>query len=347
MKFNTLDKKILIIAPAWVGDLVMAQTLFKLLRSKYQSGLTLDIFASKFLHPIISRMPEIDNIIENSFQHKELKLRQRIRFGLNLRKKKYDEVIILPNSIKSAIMPFFAGIKKRTGFIGESRYILINNYYKLDKTILPLMIDRFCALANEGNKVIDINFPLLKIDTNNQGILRRQFNLDKNKIMIAFCPAAEYGLAKRWPPEYFARLANLLDSNIYQIVILGSKKDKEIAEQILECSNFPIVNLCGKTDLKDVVDILALCEHTITNDSGLMHTAASVNSHIIAIYGSTSENFTPPLTKNAEIVKINLECSPCFARTCKFGHYNCLKMILPEMILEKISLAKNFHGKNS
>lgn len=332
-----MQRKILIIAPAWVGDLVMSQTLFKLLRSQYPNNLIIDVFASKFLHPLISRIPEVDSIIENPFLHKELNLLKRIKVGLDLRKNKYDEVIILPNSIKSAITPFFAGIKKRTGFIGESRYILLNNYFKLDKELLPLMIDRFCALANNGKKVENIKFPALQIDLKNQEVLCQLFSLDKNKTLIAFCPAAEYGPAKRWPPEYFAKLADLLDKDTYQIVILGSKKDTEISSQITQNTQQPIIDLCGKTDLKDAIDILSLSKHTVTNDSGLMHIAASVNSHIIAIYGSTSEGFTPPLNKNAEIVKFKLECSPCFQRTCRFSHYNCLKMITPEKVFAKIN----------
>lgn len=327
--------KILIIAPAWVGDLVMSQTLFKLLRRKYPNNLTIDVFASKFLHPLIARMPEVDNIIDNPFQHKEFNLLKRIKVGLSLRKNKYDEVIILPNSIKSAITPFFAGIKKRTGFIGESRYILLNNYFKLNKNALPLMIDRFCALGNGGQKANHIEFPKLETDSKNQEILRNKFNLNNSRTLIAFCPSAEYGPAKRWPPEHFAKLADLLDENKYQIVILGSQKDSEISQQITQRTMHSVIDLCGKTDLKDAIDILGLCKHTITNDSGLMHIAASVNSHVIAMYGSTSENFTPPLSTNAEIVKITLECSPCFERTCKFGHYNCLRAISPESIYEK------------
>lgn len=332
----SINQKILIIAPAWVGDLVMSQTLFKLLRQQYPDNLIIDVFAAKFLHPLIARMPEVNNIIENPFKHKEFNLLKRIKIGLNLRKNKYDEVIILPNSIKSAIMPFFAGIKKRTGFIGESRYILLNNYFKLDKIAQPLMIDRFCALANNGKKVENIEFPALQTDLENQESLRQRFNLDKTKTLIAFCPAAEYGPAKRWPPEYFAKLADLLDNSTYQIVILGSKKDTEISSQITQRSKHPIIDLCGKTDLKDAIDILHMSKHTVTNDSGLMHIAASVNSHVIAIYGSTSEGFTPPLNETANVIKITLECSPCFQRTCKFGHYNCLRTISAESIYKKM-----------
>ena len=329
--------KMLIIAPAWVGDLVMSQTLLKLLQQKFQGNLAIDIFANKFLHPILLRMPEVTNIMENPFQHKSLQLIQRIKLSFHLRKNKYDEVIVLPNSLKSALTPFFAVIKKRTGFIGESRYILLNNYYKLDKIYLPLMVDRFCALGNDGIKVENISFPRLQVNMENQNLLLNKFNLSQDKALIAFCPAAEYGPAKRWPPEYFARLADLIPEDKYQILILGSKKDLALSNEIIGKTHKKIINCCGETNLADAVDILAMAKYTVTNDSGLMHIACAVNSKVLAIYGSTSTNFTPPLNSTAEIIKIDLECSPCFQRTCKFGHYNCLKQISPAMLLSKIS----------
>lgn len=328
--------KILIVAPAWVGDLVMSQTLYKELMRHYDDNVTIDVFASDFLLPLLKRMPEINEVIINPFQHKELNLLGRIKLGLSLCKHKYNEVIILPNSLKSALMPFFTRIKKRTGFVGESRCILLNNIFKLDKIKLPLMIDRFCALADNGKKVENIQFPGLTLDSTNQTLLQNKFGIESNKSLIAFCPGAEYGEAKRWGPKYFARLADLIDKNLYQIVILGSNKDLDVSMEIIQASKNSIINLCGKTNLADAVDILGMAKYTVTNDSGLMHIAASVNSHVIAIYGSTSEEFTPPLCKNKDIVKIRLECSPCFQRTCKFGHYNCLNLITPETIFAKI-----------
>lgn len=331
--------KILIIAPSWVGDMVMAQTLFKSLHAKYDY-LQIDVFANNWALDILKRMPEVTNIIPNPFLHGEFKLLDRIKLGLELRTEKYDQAFILPNSFKSSIIPFFASIKKRTGFIGESRFWFINDIYKLDKKALPLMIDRFCALANNGKKPTNIPYPKLNINQDNQEALIDKFKIDLNKTIIAFCPAAEYGEAKRWPANYFSELANLISKvkpNV-QILILGSLKDLNIANEIIEGVTNPetTINVCGKTNLADVVDLLSLCQITVTNDSGLMHIAAACNSQILAIYGSTSPGFTPPLTSRYQIVKLDLECSPCFERTCKFSHYNCLKLITPQIILQKL-----------
>ena len=329
--------KVLIIAPAWVGDMVMAQTLFKSLKQRHKEQLVLDVFTPNFASGLILRMPEVTNIIINPFLHGKLDLIQRIKTGFSLRKNKYNQVIVLPNSLKSAITPFFANIKKRTGFVGESRYGLLNDIYKLDKIKLPLMIDRFCALDNNGEKPGVIQWPELLIDSINQKLLLEKFKIDAKKPIIVFCPAAEYGPAKRWPPEHFAKLADLLSD--YQVVILGSKKDITISEAIINNvhDKSKIFDLCGKTSLENTVDILASAKYVVTNDSGLMHISCAVGTNVIAIYGSSSPTFTPPLSKSARILQLKLDCSPCFERTCRYGHYNCLKSITPDMIKMQLS----------
>ena len=341
--------KVLIIAPAWVGDLVMSQTLFKLLNKKYGANLELDVFAAVSVQTMLSRMPEVNNIIINPFAHQELSLIKRIKLGILLRQTHYDQVFVLPNSFKSALMPFFAKIKKRTGFIGETRYGLLNDIYKLDKHQLPLMIDRFCALANNGIKPVNIEYPQLTINKNNQQQLIAKFNLDPMRPIIAFCPAAEYGPAKRWFPEHFANLADMLIKDDYQVIILGSNKDVAIGEEIIDavitaqrhaCPGIhknKILNICGKTNLADAIDLLGLSHTVITNDSGLMHIACAVNSKVVALYGASSPKFTPPLSNKSEIIQIKLFCSPCMRRTCRFGHYNCLRFITPKMVYDKIS----------
>ena len=350
--------KILIIAPAWVGDLVMSQTLFKLLKKQYGDDLELDVCANTWAGGILSRMPEVNNVIANPFAHKELSLLKRIKLGKSIRQKQYDQVFVLPNSFKSAIIPFFAKIKKRTGFIGESRFCVLNDIYKLDKQKLPLMIDRFCALANGGEKPLNIEYPRLTTDKNNQQLLITKFNLDPERSIIAFCPAAEYGPAKRWFPEHFAKLADMLIKDNYQVIILGSDKDVAIGEEIIDKTTIiasaseaiqqsvipakagihknKIINVCGKTNLTDAIDLLGLSHTVVTNDSGLMHIACAVNSNVVALYGASSPKFTPPLSDKAAIIQIKLFCSPCMQRTCRFGHYNCLKFITPAMVYAKI-----------
>lgn len=330
--------KVLIIAPAWVGDMVMSQTLFKQLYQQYQEQLELDVLVSSWASGLVLRMPEVHQILENPFTHGKLDLIKRIQLGLKLRAKRYDQVFLLANSFKSAITPFFAGIKRRTGFVGEGRYGLLNEIYPLNKQQLPLMIDRFCALANAGQKPLTIEWPKLTIDHTNQQQLLHKFNLASDQPVIAFCPAAEYGPAKRWPVEHFAKLADLLIKDGFKVLVLGSAKDTRISQKIVELvkDKSGIVDVCGQTRLIDAIDLLAKADHVVTNDSGLMHIACAVGSQVIAVYGSSSPDFTPPLSSTAQILALSLNCSPCFARTCRFDHYHCLKFITPEMVLARI-----------
>ncbi|MDD3265735.1 MAG: lipopolysaccharide heptosyltransferase II [Burkholderiales bacterium] len=335
--------KILIVAPAWVGDMVMGQTLLKLLKNRYGDNCQIDVLVNDWAKDVAKRMPEVTQVFLNPFKHGEFGLMNRIKLGLSLRKERYDQTFVLPNSLKSAIIPFFAGIKRRTGFVGEMRYGLLNDVYKLDKEALPLMIDRFCALANDGKKPAKIDYPAFSIDKDNQQNILNKFGLALDKPIVCICPAAEYGPAKRWPTKHFATLTQMLSSKGYQVWIMGSAKDNEIADEVISLAdkNENLVNLCGKTNLVDVFDILAMAKSVVSNDSGLMHIACAVGAHVVALYGSSSPGFTPPLSGKASIVKIDIECSPCFARTCKFDHYHCLWGITPEVVFENIlSLSK-------
>lgn len=337
---ETNELKVLVIAPSWVGDAVMSQSLLKYLK-KVHNNSKIDIFAHKHLFGLFQRMPEVNNIIINPFVHGSIDIIRRITIGYELKKNNYDEVYVLPNTYKSALIIFFASIKKRLGFVGEFRYGILNKVFKLNENELPLMVDRFCALANNGKKVLNIEYPSLELNIDNQNKLKNQFNISTNAKLIIMCPSAEYGPSKRWPIEYFAKLANNLVQKGFSVLLLGSNKDDPLVNQILSLieanSIDKIINACGKTNLADCVDLLSLGSIAITNDTGLMHIASAVNTSVIAIYGSTTPKFTPPLSKKAHILKMDISCSPCFQRTCKFGHYHCLKFVTPEMVYEKIN----------
>lgn len=330
--------RILVIAPAWVGDIVMSQSLLKSIKQKYGFNTHIDLLINPIFKPLALRMPEVDCVINNPFAHGSLQLFKRIKLGLSLRKNKYDQIYVLPNSLKSAIVPFFAG-KVRIGFTGEARYGLINQRYDLDKAKLPLMVQRFCALTNDGNLPKTIDYPKLSADLANQNYLITKLELNPRLPIIGFCPGAEYGISKRWDPTYFAKLADLLnDAKPCQIILLGNAKDQAVTQLIEKHSKQKLINLCGKTSLGDAVDLLSLCSHVVSNDSGLMHIAASLNTNLIALFGSTSPNFTPPLSDHAHILKANLACSPCFKRECQYGHYNCQNLITPHMLLKHIKV---------
>lgn len=326
---------ILIIGPAWVGDMVMAQSLFMTLTQTRNEPL-IDVVAPAWSLPLLARMPEVNQGIALPVKHKQLGLGRRWKLGRSLKRAGYDQAIVLPRSYKAALVPWFARIPRRTGYRGEMRYGAINDMRKLDKSVLSQTVQRYVALGHEGNaaQAPAIPRPALRIDKENQQTLLRRFDLDTEKPVIAMMPGAEYGPAKRWPTDYFTELARRLVSQGKQIWVLGSPKEVALGEEIAQVNG--VTNLCGKTELVDVVDLLALCAQAVTNDSGLMHVACASGTKVIAIYGSSDPAYTPPLSATAQVVYKHLACSPCFKRTCPLGHTNCLKMIKPDDVADLI-----------
>jgi heptosyltransferase-2 len=330
-----MPTKILIVAPAWVGDMVMAQVLFRFLKQQYPDAV-IDVVTPKATRALLAYMPEIRHSIPLDIQHKEFGFLKRIKLAWALRKEKYDWAIVLPNSWKSALVPFLAGIKKRTGFRGEMRYVLLNDLFILDKKILPLMIQRFLALGNQGRNA-DYQHYLPTFFPSKEEITKviEKYEINKQPI-IALCPGAAFGPSKRWPPEYFAQVALKKLSESYRVFIFGSPEDLSAAEKIMALTQNACVNLVGKTNLLEAVNVLSLVEKVVTNDSGLMHIACALQKQGVAIYGSSSPQFTPPLFSGMKILSLNIECSPCFQRECPLGHWRCMKELMPEMVIKNL-----------
>ena len=330
---QAMGQDILVVGPSWVGDMVMAQALFMRLRQRHPQA-AIDVLAPGWSLPILARMPEVRAGIELPLGHGEFGFAVRRRIGRELRSKNYAQAIVLPGSWKSALVPFFARIPRRTGYRREFRYGLLNDLRTLDKGILPTTVQQFLALAEDGavTQAPPIPPPRLRADPQRVAALRQQLGLDPQKPAVALMPGAEYGPAKRWPPQYFAELSGRLTAAGYQVWVLGSAKEKELAASIAQ-GRADIHDLSGRTQLADVVDLLAAARAAVSNDSGLMHVAAAVDTRLVAIYGSSSPKMTPPLSAQAQVLYLGLDCSPCFARTCPLGHLNCLRQITPDQVL--------------
>ena len=329
--------KILVVAPSWIGDTLLAQPLFARLREKLP-GVEIDALAPGWTAPALRRMPEIAEVMEAPFGHGELKLSGRRRLGHALRPRGYSEAVVLPNTFKSALVPFFAAIPRRTGFVGELRYGLLNVVHKLDAARLPLMAERYAQLAEKPGEPVVRPLPevRLRVDDANRLATLQRLGLSPEKPVVAFCPGAEYGPAKRWPARHFAELARRLTARGRAVWLFGSDKDKAIGEEVVRLSDGAPVNLCGRTDLAGAIDLLSLAEVVVSNDSGLMHVAAGVGRPIIALYGSSSPEHTPPLSPKARLVSTGIECSPCYARECPLGHFKCMNELSPERVMREI-----------
>ncbi|MDF3055334.1 MAG: rfaF [Gammaproteobacteria bacterium] len=339
MSKNIPAQKTLIIGPSWVGDMVMAQSLFKLLKQRHPDR-QIDVLAPAWTHGLLNRMPEVTQALSSPFQHKQLKLRQRKALGHALKPQAYDQAIVLPNSFKSALVPYWADIPVRTGWQGEwPRRFLLNDMRILDKEALPLMIERFMALGVPAGEPLPQPYfkPSFEISSDDLVDALEKHHLSvPQRPMLALAPGAEFGPSKRWPANYYAEVANAKLREGWDVWLFGSPKDKHIASQIMAQASGTITDLTGKTSLEEGIDLLSLATVVISNDSGLMHIAAALNKPMVAVYGSTSPRFTPPLSDQVDVVMEKLTCMPCFKRVCPLGHWRCMLDLKPEKVLKHL-----------
>ncbi|CAI2015615.1 ADP-heptose--LPS heptosyltransferase RfaF [Serratia proteamaculans] len=339
--------KILVIGPSWVGDMMMSQSLYRTLKAEHPTA-EIDVMAPAWCRPLLARMPEVNQALSMPLGHGALALGERRRLGHALRTNGYDRAYVLPNSFKSALVPFFAKVPQRTGWRGEMRYGLLNDIRLLDKTAFPLMVQRYVALAYDKQRIQraeDLPQPLLwpQLQVSDEEIAETTaaFNLTDHRPIIGFCPGAEFGPAKRWPHYHYATLAQKLIDQGYQIALFGSAKDNEAGEQIRAAldddSRSFCMNLAGETQLEQAVILLASCSAVVSNDSGLMHVAAALNKPLIALYGPSSPDFTPPLSNKAKVIRLISGYHKIRKGDADQGYHQSLIDIQPQQVLDALT----------
>ncbi|MBW8905136.1 MAG: lipopolysaccharide heptosyltransferase II, partial [Betaproteobacteria bacterium] len=266
--------------------------------------------------------PEVDEVITAPFRHGALHLGERWRLGRALKGRQYAQAIVLPNSWKAALVPFFAHIPVRSGYLGESRYGLLNQLHKNGK---DAMREHYARLADAPGATAASLLPQarLRVDAAEVAATRARFGLEQP--YVALCPGAEYGPAKRWP--YFADLAARLQR---PAVLLGSANDAAAAAGIGG------KNLVGRTTLDEAIDLIAGADQVVTNDSGLMHVAAALGRPLVALFGSSSPEKTPPRPGRSRVLWLKPECSPCYERECPLGHFRCMREISVDTVLAEL-----------
>jgi heptosyltransferase-2 len=320
--------RILVVAPNWIGDALMAQPLLARLHQK-NPGLQIEVLAPEWVAPVAARMPEVTEVIAAPLRHGALQLRERWRLGRVLKARGYDQAVVLPNSWKSALLPFFAEIPLRSGYVGESRYALLNLLYKNHEKAKAPMRLHYARLAEPPGKepAQPLPEPRLRVAADEVAALRRRLELPERYAVL--CPGAEYGPAKRWP--YFGELAGkLAETRGLPVVLLGSPKDREAAQGVVGR------NLIGQTTLDEAIQVIAGAAVVVSNDSGLMHVAAALDRPQIALFGSSSPEHTPPASAASRVLWLHLECSPCFQRECPLGHFRCMKELSVQRVLREI-----------
>lgn len=329
-------KQILVVGPAWVGDMVMTHSLFQVLKLQNPAA-TIDVLAPTWSLGLLERMPEVSRVWISAFGHGELKLRARYQLGKQLRAERYDQVIFIPNSLKSALVPFFAHIPQRTGFYGEwPRRLWLNDGRALDKKRWPLMVQRFASLGLPADKSLPDPLPWPKLTTNSVKLAatlqKYELSPPQNRLLV-MAPGAEFGPSKRWPTRYFAEVAKAKIQEGWEVWLLGSTKDQGISAELNAFTQQHCKDLTGKTSLTEAIDLLSLASTVVTNDSGLMHVAAALERRIIALYGPTPADVTPPLAHNAQSLFLDLPCRPCMKRECPLGHGECMVNLKPATVL--------------
>jgi len=333
-----MSETILVIGPAWIGDMVMAQSLFKLIKQRRPQA-QIDVVAPAWAEPLLARMPEVAQAFSLPIGHGQLGLGSRWELGRRLRERGYEQAIILPNSFKSALIPFVASVRRRTGFLGEYRWGLLNDVRRLDKKILPRRVDTYIALGLEKGEPMPavVPYPSLTVSPSDAKATLEKFSVEHpSGPVLGICPGAEYGPTKQWPASYYAEVANNKLKQDWQVWLFGSGKDVPITEEIQALTDGRCLNLGGRTSLDECIDLMSLLTTVVTNDSGLMHVAASLDRNLVAIYGCTSPEHNPPLHSRATILYLGLDCSPCYQRECPLGHLNCLRQLRPTQVLESL-----------
>lgn len=345
---TTAIHKILVVGPSWVGDMVMAQALFRALKDD-NPNVVIDVLAMDWTRPLLERMPEVNKAITMPITHGTFGWKIRKQLAQELAEQAYDQAIVLPNSWKSALIPWFAGIPVRTGWRGEMRYGLLNDIRTLDKAALPMMVQRFVSLAypaSQSQAAPSYQAPLMQAESTKADI--NPVNKPDQKRLI-LCPGAEFGPAKQWPPEHYAAVANHFLDDGWQIIVLGSKADQttahEIAKHIAASHLEQFYDLSGQTKLEDAIDLLSTADCVVSNDSGLMHIAAALQRPLVALYGPTSPSFTPPLANNARLLQLDVDCGPCFQRICPEGHHRCMQELPVNRVTDLIRHITDEHSQ--
>jgi len=333
-RIHAPSDRVLLIAPSWVGDAILSEPLVATLRA---AGVTqpIDVVAPPWCGPVYARMRGIGEIFEAPAAHGEFAFRARRTFGMSLRARRYTHAYVLPNTWKSALVPFFAHIPIRVGYVGETRYGLLTDARRIDRTRQPQLVARYAALAKARGAPFEAPPPRLLANDANLGAALRGLGLSRARPVAILCPGAEFGPAKRWPPEHFASLARRLAQDGHDIWILGSPNDGDVARAVLAALPADVtgvVDLTGRTDLGTAIDLMSVASIVVSNDSGLMHAAAAVDAPLVALFGSSSPAYTPPMSPLARVARIDIACSPCFKRVCPLGHFRCMRDLSPELV---------------
>jgi len=318
--------------------MVMAGSLLRLLKQREPEA-WLCVAAPPATAPLLQFLPDVDQAETLDVRRGEAGVLPRWRLARRL--SGFDAAIVLPRSWKAALLPWLAGVPRRTGFAGEPRWPLINDSRPFDRKARPRTVDRFLTLALPRGEAPALP-PRLRFRVP-EGLQRHALEKlglrQPDRPLLALCPGAAFGPAKRWPSMHFAAVARAWAAEGGSVWVFGQESDREAGTVIAAAAPEATTNLCGRTGLAEAVGLLDLAQRVVSNDSGLMHVAAALGRPLVALYGSSTAEETPPLSDNAHVLGLELTCRPCHQRTCPLGHLDCLNRLSPDLVLQALKAA--------
>ncbi|KPK32634.1 MAG: hypothetical protein AMS24_03695 [Chlamydiae bacterium SM23_39] len=314
--------------PNWLGDMIMATPILNDLRKNFPKA-KITAFCKKPLSDLIKNDKNIDEVF--SFEKPLLKTRHyKKKILKKLKEKKYDLGILLTNSFSSAYLFFKGKVKNILGYDTNFRKFFLDYRIKFYNRKNTHLVDTYKRLLLPLKINLSDSKPKIYLDE--KEMEKRALLFKKENKIVGICPFSNYGKSKCWPLERFEKVAEkLLDDKNISVIFLGEKKDKKNLK-IFEKNR--VFNLIGKTDIQNLAYIISICDVVLTNDSGPMHLAASLDIPLVALFGSTDEIVTGPYLKNG-IIKKKTACSPCFKRKC-FKDFLCMKKIEIDEVLNEV-----------
>jgi heptosyltransferase-2 len=299
-----------VIMPNWIGDFLLALSVVEGAR---RGGREATLIVPGHLVPLLRLVSDAPH---RAIDREDFGGFYRVVAGI--RRRPFDTVYVLPHSFSSALLAFLCGAAHRRGVVRNHRQFLLNDALpRSTRTSLLHITEEYAAVLRTA-QVPPSEWPGKRIESGPRAAGK-----------VVFCPGADYGPAKKWTG--FGELAALMDNE--RIVLLGSEREAETAGEIARRAPERIENLSGKTAIEEAARIIAGSKLVVSNDSGLMHAAGYLGVPVVGIFGSTRPSWTRPLGKNVRVAYEPTECSPCFERTCRYGHYRCLGNIRAPQVL--------------
>jgi heptosyltransferase-2 len=338
MGFNDPPASLLVRATNWLGDAVMTTPALAGLRGAFP-GTRIALLAKPRVAELFRHHPDVDEVIVYERPGRHEGAPGRLRLGRELRRRRFDAALLLQNAFDAALLAFLARIPERAGYPTDGRRLLLSLPVPLTHDILQRHEVEYYLCLLDGLGVPRPEPPVLKLlvtDGERAGISSRlaALGLEPGTPIVAINPGATYGSAKRWYPDRFAAVADALSEEWgAAIAVVGSPAEAPLAGEIEAAARRGVVNLAGKTTVREMMALLSLSSFLVTNDSGPMHIGAALGVPLAAIFGPTDWRRTSPWTSLAKVVRVEIDCSPCRRRTCDRGH-ECMLGVTPEMVVD-------------